>query len=243
MLRAIATSAEDQLRHARELLASVRDALVEFGATADDRAALAASIRQLEELFLIVVVGEFNAGKSAFINALIGQRVLEEGVTPTTAHIHLLRYGETIDRLTDEHGLQVITAPIDLLRELHIVDTPGTNAIQREHERLTTDFVPRSDLVLFLTSADRPFTESERQFLTSIREWGKKIVLVVNKVDIFATAAEQEEVLAFVRRHAREMIGASVDVFLVSARLALRAKQGEPSYWSASGFEALERYL
>src|SRR5436853_5653304 len=138
MLRAVATRAEDQLRHARELLASVRDALVEFGATEDDRAALAASMRQLEELFLLVIVGEFNAGKSAFINALIGERVLQEGVTPTTAHIHVLRHGDTIARRTDERGLQVITAPIDLLRELHIVDTPGTNAIQREHERLTT---------------------------------------------------------------------------------------------------------
>jgi small GTP-binding protein len=241
--RGIAIRAEDQLRQARGLLASVRDALVEFGATEDDRAALAASIRQLEELFLLVVVGEFNAGKSAFINALIGERVLEEGVTPTTARIHVLQYGDTIGHDTDERGLQVITAPVDLLRELHIVDTPGTNAIQREHARLTTDFVPRSDLVLFLTSADRPFTESERLFLASIREWGKKIVLVVNKIDILATAREQEEVLAFVRGNARDVIGASVDVFPVSARLALRAKQGEPSLWTASGFEALERYL
>ena len=69
MLRRMATRAEDQLRHARELLALVRDALVEFGATEDDRSALAASIRQVEELFLLVAVGEFNAGKSAFINA------------------------------------------------------------------------------------------------------------------------------------------------------------------------------
>jgi small GTP-binding protein len=243
VLRPLATGAEDQLRDARELLASVRDALVEFGAAEDDRAALAASIRQLEELFLLVVVGEFNAGKSAFINALIGRRVLDEGVTPTTAQIQVLQYGDAIGRFTDERGLQVITAPVDLLRDLHIVDTPGTNAIQREHERLTTDFVPRSDLVLFLTSAERPFTESERLFLESIREWGKKIVLVVNKIDILAAAGEQEEVLAFVRGHARALIGASVDVFPVSARLAARAKQGEPALWAASGFEALERYL
>jgi small GTP-binding protein len=243
VLRGIATHAEVQLARSRDLLASVRDALVEFGAAEDDRAALAASIRQLEELFLLVIVGEFNAGKSAFINALIGQHVLEEGVTPTTAQIQVLQHGDSIGRYIDERGLQVITAPVALLRELHVVDTPGTNAIQREHERLTTDFVPRSDLVLFLTSADRPFTESERLFLASIRGWGKKIVLVVNKIDILASAGEQEEVLAFVRDNARDLIGASVDVFLVSSRLALRAKQGEPSFWAASGFEALERYL
>jgi small GTP-binding protein len=239
----VATGAEDQLRQARELLASVREALADFDATDSDRAALAASILQLEELFLLVIVGEFNAGKSAFINALIGQRVLQEGVTPTTDRIHILQYGDTLGAHTDGRGLHVITAPVPLLRDLHIVDTPGTNAIQREHERLTTDFVPRSDLVLFLTSADRPFTESERIFLASIREWGKKIVFVVNKADIFATSAEQEEVLTFVRGNARALLGEAADVFPVSARLALRAKQGEPSLWAASGFEALERYL
>src|SRR5262245_49232094 len=54
VLRAVSAPAEDQLRRARDLLASVRDALVEFGATEGDRAALAASIRQLEDLFLLV---------------------------------------------------------------------------------------------------------------------------------------------------------------------------------------------
>ena len=93
---------------------------------------------------------------------------------------------------------------------MHIVDTPGTNAIIREHERLTTEFVPRADLVLFVTSADRPFTETERAFLETIRDWGKKIVIVVNKVDIFETREDLDEVLDFVRdvgaaaaRHAR----------------------------------------
>ena len=70
----------------------------------------------------------------------------------------------------------MITAPAELLRDVHIVDTPGTNAIIREHEQLTADFVPRADLVLFVTSADRPFTETERAFLETIRGWGKKIV-------------------------------------------------------------------
>ena len=67
------------------------------------------------------------------------------------------------------------------------MDTPGTNAVLREHEALTREFVPRSDLVLFVTSADRPFTESERAFLEAIRDWGKKIVVVVNKIDILET--------------------------------------------------------
>ena len=85
MLRVLEPAAQAQLSHARELLGALRDALTEFGATSHDRAALISSIRQLDELFLIVIVGEFNAGKSAFINALLGTAVVEEGVTPTTA--------------------------------------------------------------------------------------------------------------------------------------------------------------
>jgi GTPase Era involved in 16S rRNA processing len=117
----------------------------------------------------------------------------------------------------------VVTAPVELLRDLHIVDTPGTNAIIRGHERLTTDFVPRSDLVVFLTSADRPFTETERLFLTTIRDWGKKIVIVVNKVDIFSKESELEEVLTFVKNAGRDLLGLEPVVLPVSARLAQRA--------------------
>jgi small GTP-binding protein len=234
---------QSQLARGRQLLAELRDALARFAASAADQAALAASIRQLDEFFLLVVVGEFNAGKSAFINALVGQQVLQEGVTPTTARIHVLKYGDTVAHGTDEHGLAVTMAPAELLREVHIVDTPGTNAIIREHEQLTADFVPRADLVLFVTSADRPFTETERAFLETIRGWGKKIVIVVNKVDIFQQPEELDEVLGFVRSAAQRLLGTAPEVFPVSARLAVKAKQGEPSVWAASRFEPLERYI
>jgi small GTP-binding protein len=243
VLRILDASSEAQLKDARALLATVRDNLVAFGAAEADQDALVASIRQLDELFLLVVVGEFNAGKSAFINALLGQAVLVEGVTPTTAEIQILRHGASLTDGHDANGLRVITAPVELLRDVQIVDTPGTNAIIREHERLTTEFVPRADLVLFVTSADRPFTETERVFMEAIRGWGKKIVIVVNKIDIFATATELDQVLGFVRSAARQLLGTEPEVLPVSARLAQRAKQGDPASWAASRFEALEKYL
>ena len=243
MHRVLTPALQQQLNSGRDLLAQLRDALNRFGAPEADQASLAASIRQLDEFFLLVVVGEFNAGKSAFINALAGQRVLTEGVTPTTARIHLLKYGETVVSATDDHGIEVVTAPADVLRDVHIVDTPGTNAIIREHEQLTAEFVPRADLVLFVTSADRPFTETERAFLQAIRDWGKKIVIVVNKVDIFERPGELDEVLAFVRESARRLLGIAPEIFPVSARLALRAKQGEPGVWAESRFEPLERFI
>ena len=234
---------ERLLAEARALLGDLRDALTRLPATDADSAALASSIRQLDEFFLIVVVGEFNAGKSAFVNALLGELIVEEGVTPTTAQIQLVRYGDQLTGGLDPSGIHVITAPVELLRDLHIVDTPGTNAINRAHERLTVDFVPRADMVLFVTSADRPFTETERAFMDAIRDWGKKIVLVVNKVDIFESDRDLAQVLTFVRDAGTRLLGVAPDVFPVSARLAWRAKHGENAVWAASRFEPLERYI
>jgi len=191
-----------------------------------------------------VVVGEFNAGKSAFVNALVGDKVLDEGVTPTTTRVTSLVYGPARERRAGPEGLEVVTAPVELLREIHVVDTPGTNAVVREHEVLTREFVPRSDLVLFVTSSDRPFTESERSFLESIREWGKKIVFVVNKKDILAGPAELKEVAEFVAAGAQKLTGVRPEVFAVSAREAQKAKEtGDAALLASSGFEALERHL
>lgn len=244
MLTKILSPDQDQvLREERRVLTRLRAALARFDAAPEYQDALEQSMNQLDELFLLVVIGEFNAGKSAFINALAGSRIVAEGVTPTTAQINVLQFGETLERHVRASTLHVITAPVPLLREIHIVDTPGTNAIIREHEAITAEFVPRSDLVLFVTSADRAFTETERAFLEHVRGWGKKVVIVINKVDILENEREVEAVRTFVADSARALLGFSPEIFPVSSRLALRAKLGEPAYWEASRFEALERYI
>jgi small GTP-binding protein len=228
----------------RHWLTNLQITLAQFSAAPEDRAALERSIRQLDELFLLVVVGEFNAGKSAFINALFGQALLEEGVTPTTTRIHLLKHGNHFERVAIEASVDIYTAPADWLEEINIVDTPGTNAIHRAHEALTQEFVPRSDMVLFVTSVDRPFTESERAFLERIRDWGKKVVIVLNKIDILEKAGDVERIEHFIAENALILLGFTPEIFPISARLALRAKQSQDSALLAeSGIEALERYI
>ena len=111
MLSKILSPAEDELlREERKVLARLKAALVKFDATDEHQRALDRSIEQLDELFLLVIVGEFNSGKSAFINALAGSRIVQEGVTPTTAQINVLQYGDTIERHVRESALHVITA-------------------------------------------------------------------------------------------------------------------------------------
>lgn len=243
MMRILTERQETLLKDQRQALNDLLVALVGFEATPEDQQTLTESIQQLDELFLLVVVGEFNAGKSAFINALLGEKLLEEGVTPTTTQINLLRHGPARERtIVDEHQ-HVLALPADLLSEISIVDTPGTNAIIRTHEAITAQFVPRSDLVLFITSTDRPFTESERAFMQIIRDWGKKVVIVINKTDLLQNEDELSEIESFVSENARLLLGIDPEIFPLSSRLALRAKQGEPDMWEASRFEALEKYI
>jgi small GTP-binding protein len=245
MLRRILNRKQDELlAENRRLLAALREALARFDASADDQETIERSVRQLDELFLLVVAGEFNAGKSAFINALLGDKILEEGVTPTTTRIHLIQHGPAVSRELVGTALDRLTAPLELLQDINIVDTPGTNAIHREHEAITREFVPRSDMVLFVTSADRPFTESERAFLQGIRDWGKKIVVVLNKIDIFEDPADIDRVRAFIADNARALLGFTPDIFPVAARLALRGKQSnDAGLYTQSRFGELERYI
>ncbi len=245
--RSILSEREQELRaREAELLDRLAGALERFGAdiAAADLQRFREAREQLSGLFLLVIAGEFNSGKSSFINALLGERVLPEGVTPTTDRINLLRHGPAVAEQQLEAYLLERTHPAELLREITVVDTPGTNAIIRRHEELTRDFVPRSDLVLFVTSADRPFTESERAFLEQIRAWGKKIVFVINKVDILQRPEEVAQVCDYVREHATALLGEKPKLFAVSARMALEARdRAVPEMWERSGFDAVEEYL
>lgn len=245
--RPILSEREQDLRsREQELLERLATALARFGGDVepDDLRRFREARDQLTGLFLLVVAGEFNSGKSSFINALLGERVLPEGVTPTTDRINLLRYGPEITEQHLEAFLLERTYPAELLREITIVDTPGTNAIIRRHEELTRDFIPRADLVLFVTSADRPFTESERGFLEQIREWGKKIVFVVNKIDILPRPEDRQQVLGFVREHAQALLAEAPRLFPVSARDALAARtDGSTEGWRTSGLEDVDTYL
>lgn len=236
------------LSEERRLAEDLGDALRGFQSSSEDAETLRQATQSLQEPFLLVVAGEFNAGKSAFINALAGEKVLAEGVTPTTAHVTLLRYGETPSTRLRPDGIEEVFHPATFLRDVAVVDTPGTNAVLRHHEQLTNEFIPRSDFILFVTSADRPFTESERVFLDRIRGWGKKVVLVLNKVDLLRSADEVGEVVSFVRQHGVALLGASPEIFPLSARLAQdarRASAGDEGVrmWETSRMGALRDYL
>lgn len=244
LARILSKDEERLLVDERRVLSELRLILERVEVEKDDASSFDASIQQLDELFLLVVAGEFNAGKSAFVNALVGEKVLEVGVTPTTSRVTLLKHGERQERETPTDAYEIVMAPYEVLERINLVDTPGTNAILREHEKITREFLPRSDMVLFVTSADRPFTESERAFLQGIRDWGKKVAVVVNKIDIIDEPEEIDQVVNFVRDNAAKLLGTKVEVFPVSAKLAARAKsENDASALESSRFPVLEDFI
>jgi small GTP-binding protein len=204
--------------------------------TSIDPAPLRQALLDLDGPFLLVVAGEFNSGKSSLLNALLKADLLKEGVTPTTDRVQLIGYGPEAKMEPQSPELALVYLPNTTLKDLRLVDTPGTNAIARHHQVLTERFLPRADLILFATSADRPFTQSEADFLRYIRAWGKKIVLVVNKMDLLKPT-EQQEVMNFVLKGSKDTLGQQVPVFGLSARMA---KEGQRA---ASGIEALEGHI
>ncbi|BBN96331.1 dynamin [Deinococcus grandis] len=208
------------LSRERGLLGDVQAFLEAQGAPPEVVGHARQALRNLDEAFLLVVVGEFNAGKSSFVNALLGAAVLPEGVTPTTDRIYVLVHGEQPGQMepTSDPFVSRLTYPLPSLEGVALVDTPGTNAIVRQHQALTEGFLPRADLVLFLTSADRPFTESERQFLELAARWGRGVIMVVNKADLLETAEQREQVRTFVETGARGVLGLTPPVLLISAR-------------------------
>lgn len=239
---------------ARELLAAehaalarLLDLLKQTDADPETIDQLAGLVDNLDELFLVVIVGEFNAGKSSVLNALFGEKVMEEGPIPTTAKIEILRYGTEASTRQLSEFLVERRYPSELLRHMNLVDTPGTNSIIQQHQKITEDFIPRSDLVLFVTSYDRPLTESERQFLSFIREaWGRRLVFILNKADLARDEAALRQVIDHIQRGCRELMDFEPRVVPVSAELAYEAKthpDERDELWAASRFEALESFI
>jgi small GTP-binding protein len=215
------------VRREGQLLVELRETLERE--QVEERRRVEDLLATLDDLFTIVIVGEFNAGKSSIINTLFGAKLRVEGPIPVDDRISLLRFGETqsLKQISDFVVEQFY--PVDFLRNITLVDTPGTNSIVARHQEITEDYIPRADLVLFVTSIDRPLSESERKFLEYIREWGKKIVFVLNKVDT-KDDAEIAQVLDYLKTNVRTIFGFDPVIYPVSAK-------------TRQGFDALENYI
>jgi GTPase Era involved in 16S rRNA processing/Flp pilus assembly protein TadD len=237
--------------------AATNPALVALAASAG-RAAEA-----LDRPLLMAVMGEFNVGKSSVVNALCGEQVAPTGVTPTTATINVLRYGAFAQaRLVHHDGstraipadavaaflaalrdedtrdirLVEIFLPVETLRRVEIVDTPGLNSIRAEHERVARDFLRDADAIVWVLAVGQAAKATEKEALGLARAAGKRVVGVVNKIDR-ADPAEAEAVV----RHVTGALGGLLDsVVPFSATRALAARNAGRT---DAAFDALSTVL
>ena len=139
----------------------------------------------LNEPFLFVVVGEVKAGKSSFVNALLQTDICQTAADPCTDVIQQIVYSEEKTELSVDRYLRRIGLPNPILKNLSVVDTPGTNTIIENHQEITKEFIPNSDLIFFVFFAKNPYTRSAWELLDYVNsEWRKKVVFILQQADL-----------------------------------------------------------
>jgi ribosome biogenesis GTPase A len=139
----------------------------------------------INEPFLFVVVGEVKAGKSSFVNALLQADICKTAADPCTDVIQQLVYSKEQFEQPMGQYVRKIGLPNEILKTLSVVDTPGTNTIVENHQEITKDFIPNSDLIFFVFFAKNPYTRSAWELLNYVnKEWRKKVVFVLQQADL-----------------------------------------------------------
>ncbi len=194
---------------------------------------------RIHEPFMFVIVGEVKAGKSSFVNALLatGKEITKVAPQPMTDTIQQILYGDTPSEFMVNEYLKKIMLPLDILKEIAIVDTPGTNTIVDHHQEITERFVPASDLIVFVFEAKNPYRQSAWSFFDYIQdEWRKKIIFVLQQKDLMP-----EDDLAIniqgVRDYAIKKGITNPNIFAVSA------KQEQEGQEKESGFAPLRVFI
>lgn len=194
---------------------------------------------RLDAPFTFVIVGEVKAGKSSFINALLesDKEICKVAPMPMTDTIQQIVYGEEEKEIFINDYLKKIFQPIEILKEIAIVDTPGTNTIVAHHQEITERFIPYSDLIVFVFEAKNPYRQSSWDFFDYINaEWHRKIIFVLQQKDLVQEADLKVNIQG-VLDHAKKKGIHEPQVFAVSAKLE------QDKYYDISGFKEIKSYI
>lgn len=216
----------------------------------------------------VAIVGEFNAGKSTFINAVMGADVAPTGVLPTTATLHHLRYAPDPfariqfheggkERIVPSSELRSalkavdvndvkrveIMMPIASLTRVEILDTPGFNAPDVRHTESARSAFEEADAAIWLLDAGQPLKQSERRVLEETKAARLPMQILVNKADRL-----KPDDLAHVMSNVGESLAETglsswAEPIALSARLALQGKLGDEAALAQSGWDAVQKLL
>ncbi|MDF2547460.1 MAG: hypothetical protein K0R93_2358 [Anaerosolibacter sp.] len=203
--------------------------------------------------FHIVIIGQFKRGKSTLINYFLGDDILPTGVIPITSIITHIRYsnkprtvvtfknsktlevnlGKIDQYISEQHNPQNVKQvekidiyyPAVILKNgLVLIDTPGIGSIHRHNTKEAYRYLPQADAAIFLISSDAPISELELDFLSEIKRYFQKVFFVQNKID-YLSEDEKKESLLFSANAISKHLGKEINIYPVSARLALEGKK------------------
>lgn len=203
-------------------------------------------------VFNLVVLGQFKRGKTSLINALLGAEILPVAVVPLTSISTILKYGdvlriqvflnngavkeirhESLSEYVTEKGNPknvkdvqevVITYPSPYLKDgARLIDTPGVGSVYQHNTDVAYQYLPKSDAALFLLSVDQPVSQAELDFLKDVREYSDRIFFLQNKAD-YVNQEDLKESISFSKRIIEEAMNHDAKIFPISAKLALDGK-------------------
>lgn len=205
----------------------------------DELAETVSSLRnRINEPYMFVIVGEVKAGKSSFINALLdtGKEITKVAPQPMTDTIQQIVYGEQEEVIVINPFLKKITQPIDILKEVAIVDTPGTNTIIEKHQQITEEFIPSSDLIVFVFESKNPYRQSAWDFLEYIKDdWKKKVIFVLQQKDLMDAADLRVNIDGVVNQAEKKGMSRPL-VFAVSAKMEQEGNKAESGFGEIRNF-------
>lgn len=187
---------------------------------------------RVETPFTFVIVGEVKAGKSSFVNALLdaGKEVCKVAPSPITDTIQQILYDENERTEIINPYLKKIFLNVDILKEISIVDTPGTNTIVNHHQEITERFIPFSDLIVFVFEAKNPYRQSAWEFFNFIhQDWQRKVVFILQQKDLM-NSSDLDINIEGVKKQALEKGIVGPKVFAVSAKMEIEGDKENSGY-------------
>jgi GTP-binding protein EngB required for normal cell division len=227
--------------------------LLEIIASACERFQMISLNRQLEAARTLLeenppidvaVMGQFKAGKSSFLNSLLGQDVLPVGAIPVTTAITRLQYGNkervlvrhfdgrtTEVPLTDiaeftseaknpgnDKNVAIVDIELPTMHRysgLRLVDTPGLGSVYKYHQSTSEHWLPAVGTALLAVSSDRPLAEHDLELIRELTSHTPNIILLLTKADILSPY-QQKEVVSFFQETLQRELHRSLPVYLYS---------------------------
>jgi len=228
----------------RNLLNEIKEICIKYQLTSLQRLIVSTENLFAEKTIDIAIFGQFNAGKSSFINSLIGRDVLPTAFIPATSVVTRIYFGEKEkiqivfnDNITQEISLNelheyvtesknpnnvknVALANIELpdlkqYKGLCFVDTPGVGSIFKQNTQTAEDWSKEATIAIVCVSAERPLSEFDLKLIKELNEYSYKQVCMLTKIDLF-TPEQLKEIISFLQTSLKKEIGKPIEVFTYS---------------------------